>query len=39
MELLHPVHVEISESGDSLHIEAEVPEDLEARLQPQRLLE
>ena len=40
-ELLHPVHVKISESGDSLQVEAEVPgfeaKDLEVSVEPQRL--
>lgn len=40
-ELLHPVHVNISETDDSLAVEAEVPgfdaKDLEVSVEPQRL--
>ena len=40
-ELLHPVHVSISETGDSLAVEAEVPgfdaKDLEVSVEPRRL--
>jgi HSP20 family protein len=40
-ELLHPVHVTISESGDALQVEAEVPgfeaKDLEISVEPKRL--
>lgn len=40
-ELLHPVHVNISESGNALHVSAEVPgfnaSELEVSLEPHRL--
>jgi len=40
-ELLHPVHVKISEAGNSLQVEAEVPgfdaKDLEVSVEPERL--
>jgi HSP20 family protein len=40
-ELLHPVHVQISESGDAVEVEAETPgfsaKDLEVSVEPQRL--
>jgi len=41
MELLHPVHVQISELGDAIEVEAEVPgfnpRELEVSVEPQRL--
>lgn len=40
-ELLHPVHIEMAESDDGLHVEAEVPgfgpKELEVRVEPRRL--
>jgi HSP20 family protein len=40
-ELLHPVHVNVAESDDSLHIQAEVPgfteKELEISVEPSRL--
>lgn len=40
-ELLHPVHVNISDSGESLHVQAEVPgfdpKDIQISLEPMRL--
>jgi HSP20 family protein len=40
-ELLHPVHLKVSEAGDSLQVEAEVPgfdaNDFEVSVEPQRL--
>jgi len=40
-ELLHPVHLEVAESDDSVHVEAEVPgfdaKDLEVSVEPRRL--
>ncbi|SRR5579871_194485 len=41
MELVHPVHVEINESGENLEMKAEVPgfseKELEISVEPQRL--
>jgi HSP20 family protein len=40
-ELLHPVHIEVSDQGDSLSVRAEVPgftpKDLEVSVEPERL--
>ncbi len=40
-ELLHPVHIEVTDSGDSLRVRAEVPgfavKDLEVSVEPERL--
>jgi HSP20 family protein len=41
MELLHPVHVEITQSGEELEVRAEVPgfseKEIEVSVEPQRL--
>ena len=41
MELLHPVHIEITESGEELEVKAEVPgfseKEIEVSVEPQRL--
>jgi len=40
-EVLHPVHIEVSDAGDSLSVRAEVPgfttKDLEVSVEPERL--
>lgn len=40
-EFLHPVHIQLSESGDSLEVQAEVPgfseKDLEINVEPRRV--
>jgi len=41
-ELLHPVHIQVSESGEALEVKAEVPgfteKDLEVKVEPRRLV-
>ncbi|MGC2333675.1 MAG: Hsp20 family protein [Candidatus Acidiferrales bacterium] len=41
-ELLHPVHIQVNESGDALEIQAEVPgfseKELEVNVEPRRLV-
>ncbi len=41
MELLHPVHIEITQSGEELEVKAEVPgfseKEIEVSVEPQRL--
>jgi HSP20 family protein len=41
MELLHPVHIEVTQSGEELEVKAEVPgfneKEIEVSVEPQRL--